>query len=465
MTYTYDSWGNLTEKNVYAYTTATDPGTPTSTITYGYSTGSWKDQLVSYDGQSIVYDTMGNPTTYRGKTLTWRGKQLTGITAGMDVISYTYDENGLRLQKTVNNVATDYYYNGSVLIGLTKGNDTLRFSYDAAGNAAAVDHNGTYYYYLRNGQGDIVKLIDGSGTSVVEYTYDSWGKPLSCTGTLATTLGALNPFRYRGYVYDEETQWYYLRSRYYDPETCRFVFADVLLSTGQGVIGHNCYAYCGGNPITRMDYYGSCWEEIWEWLKNLFGGGNNDVANTPPTKIIVVPTAIPTATPTPMRKPSPADIVINQAAYYAEIKTPYEGAGGKDCSSFVQCVITETGIDPSFPDGARYQYDHVRKNGLWTFVETSNPSIIPRGAIVFYSAPTCNCGYNREVHHVAISCGDGTMYDSTKVTKDDILVINGVSCRSIYSVLTHTCKEESRCGVDRPEADMVIIGYAYPSAW
>ncbi len=106
------------------------------------------------------------------------------------------------------------------------------------------------------GQGDIVKLIDGSGNAVVEYVYDSWGKPLSCTGTLATTLGVLNPFRYRGYVYDEETQWYYLRSRYYDPETCRFISADVLLSTGQGVLGHNCYAYCRNNPISRKDKLG-----------------------------------------------------------------------------------------------------------------------------------------------------------------------------------------------------------------
>ena len=199
---------------------------------------------------------MGNPTTYRGKTLTWRGKQLTGITAGTNAISYSYDENGLRMQKTVNNVATNYYYNGSVLIGLVKGSDTLRFSYDAAGLVQAVDHNGTYYYYLRNGQGDIVKLIDGSGNTVVEYSYDSWGKPLSCTGTLATTLGALNPFRYRGYVYDEETQWYYLKSRYYDPETCRFISADVYLSTGQGVLGHNCYVYCLNNPVNGIDRNG-----------------------------------------------------------------------------------------------------------------------------------------------------------------------------------------------------------------
>ena len=262
VTYTYDTWGNITQKKIYAYTTATNPGTPTSTITYGYSTGSWKDQLVSYGNQTIAYDAMGNPTTYRGKTLTWRGKQLTGIAAGTDAVAYSYDENGLRLQKTVNNVATDYYYNGSVLIGLTKGSDTLRFSYDAAGQVAMVEYekpNETVqYYYLRNGQGDIVKIIDGSGTTVVEYTYDSWGRQLSCTGTLATSLGALNPFRYRGYVYDEETQWYYLKSRYYDPETCRFISADVLLSTGQGVLGHNTYAYCLNSPIYYSDPYGTC---------------------------------------------------------------------------------------------------------------------------------------------------------------------------------------------------------------
>ena len=91
---------------------------------------------------------------------------------------------------------------------------------------------------------------------MVEYAYDSWGKQLSCTGTLATDLGVLNPFRYRGYVYDEETRWYYLKSRYYDPETCRFISADVLLSTGQGVIGHNCFAYCNNNPVNACDSEG-----------------------------------------------------------------------------------------------------------------------------------------------------------------------------------------------------------------
>ena len=88
---------------------------------------------------------------------------------------------------------------------------------------------------------------------MVEYVYDSWGKKLSTTGTLATTLGKYQPFRYRGYVYDEETQWYYLQSRYYDPNTRRFISADVYLSTGQGVIGHNSFAYCNNEPVLLSD--------------------------------------------------------------------------------------------------------------------------------------------------------------------------------------------------------------------
>ena len=82
--------------------------------------------------------------------------------------------------------------------------------------------------------------MDSTGTRVVEYTYDSWGKLLSTTGTLATTLGADNPFRYRGYYYDAETGLYYLQTRYYDLEVCRFISADVYLSTGQGLWAITC---------------------------------------------------------------------------------------------------------------------------------------------------------------------------------------------------------------------------------
>lgn len=265
-TYTYDLWGNILQKNKYAYTTGT-VGTVQDTVTYGYTDSQWGDKLTSYNGSIITYDSMGNPKSYLGKTLSWEGKQLTGYANGNDSVSYIYNEDGLRLRKTVNNETTEYCYNGSVLIGMKMGSGStakvLRFSYDASGNVVAVDYstnNGssfTTYYYVRNAQNDIVKLIDGSGNTKVEYLYDSWGKPISVTGTMASTLGADQPFRYRGYVYDNETQWYYLQSRYYDPTICRFISADVLLSTGQGVIGHDSFAYCLNNPTVNLDKTGT----------------------------------------------------------------------------------------------------------------------------------------------------------------------------------------------------------------
>ena len=117
----------------------------------------------------------------------------------------------------------------------------------------AKSYNGTEYYYLRNGQNDIVGLMDESGVRMVEYIYDAWGKLISTTGTLATTLGADNPFRYRGYYYDTETGLYSLTTRYYAPEVCRFISADVYMSTGQSVIGGNMWAYCLNNPVVCTD--------------------------------------------------------------------------------------------------------------------------------------------------------------------------------------------------------------------
>jgi RHS repeat-associated protein len=117
-------------------------------------------------------------------------------------------------------------------------------------------YNGTTYYYQRNGQGDIIGMYNSSGTKVVSYTYDVWGKLLTTSGSLASTLGENNPLRYRGYYYDNETGFYYLQSRYYDPTTGRFISPDVLVSTGQGVLGHNMYAYCLNNPVNMSDESG-----------------------------------------------------------------------------------------------------------------------------------------------------------------------------------------------------------------
>ena len=150
----------------------------------------------------------------------------------------------------------------------------MLFSYDASGNIVAVNYNGTYYYYVRNGQNDIIRLIDGESNTVVEYAYDSWGTPLSTTGTLASTLGAQNPFRYRGYVYDAETGLYYVTSRYYDPEIGRWINADnQIAGVGGEVLGYNMFAYCMNNPVNMSDPTGSWpkWiETAASWLNNTF---------------------------------------------------------------------------------------------------------------------------------------------------------------------------------------------------
>jgi RHS repeat-associated protein len=88
---------------------------------------------------------------------------------------------------------------------------------------------------------------------VVEYTYDAWGKPLSVTGLLAASVGVKNPYRYRGYRYDEETGLYYLQSRYYNPRVGRFLNADGVILGGGSLLEMNLFAYCAGNPVLLID--------------------------------------------------------------------------------------------------------------------------------------------------------------------------------------------------------------------
>ena len=110
---------------------------------------------------------------------------------------------------------------------------------------------------MTNLQEDVIAIVNTSNVAVVEYSYDAWGNILGITGSMATTLGTLNPLRYRSYVYDEETELYYLQSRYYNPEISRFINADNFISTGQGLLGNNMFAYCRNNPVYRKDIAGT----------------------------------------------------------------------------------------------------------------------------------------------------------------------------------------------------------------
>ena len=104
---------------------------------------------------------------------------------------------------------------------------------------------------------------------MVKYVYDAWGKFLSTTGSLASTLGAIQPFRYRSYMYDQETGLYYLRSRYYNPVLCKFFCADIFICSGN-VFDWNKYCYVNNNPVNRIDINGttsSLAQPFWDFIK------------------------------------------------------------------------------------------------------------------------------------------------------------------------------------------------------
>ena len=135
-----------------------------------------------------------------------------------------------------------------------------------------VTYNGANYYYKHNHQGDIIGIINADGNTVVSYVYDSWGNQLSCSGSLANTLGSSNPLRYRSYIYDSETGLYYLQNRYYNPVWGRFLNSDTFYGEAGVLLTHNMFSYCYNNPVNTSDPSGN-WPPDWliDFLKNTLG--------------------------------------------------------------------------------------------------------------------------------------------------------------------------------------------------
>lgn len=261
--YEYDNRGNITSKKTYAYTAGEITGTPTDEVVYSYNNSQWKDMLTAYDGENITYDGIGNPITYRnGISFTWKnGRRLASYTDGVYNITYNYTDGGIRKNKTVNGETTEYLLSGSQIMQERRPNgDILNYARDESGGLVGFDYYSAaenvinFYYYLKNMQGDIVGITDRQGNVLVTYTYDTWGKLISITGSMANTIGIINPFRYRGYYYDTETGLYYVSSRYYDPEIGRWLNADGQISgVGGEVLGYNMFAYCMNNPVNMSD--------------------------------------------------------------------------------------------------------------------------------------------------------------------------------------------------------------------
>ena len=190
--------------------------------------------------------------------------------------SYEYDINGRRTKKVANGVTTEYYYSGEQYTGMhTSDGKDVGAILDASGSLYGIYYDdstigtdvGQTYYFVYNGQGDVIGLYNHGGKLIATYAYDAWGRCIEAKAVTADDDGHavtdpdhiafINPFRYRGYYYDAESGLYYLNSRYYDPETGRFLNADGIIGSG-GIIGYNMFAACNNNPVMLSDPSGLC---------------------------------------------------------------------------------------------------------------------------------------------------------------------------------------------------------------
>ncbi len=259
---------------------------PTVPIKFGY-TGSWRRVITPIHTDTTVYavyTATGSgggggggeiiiPTQPTSPGEIMSGGEGEPVEADAPAEDETISPQGTHVTGT-QTVTHEYLtLSGKVARETIKTNDSLTavldFVYDESGKPFALKYstNGTSfqtYYYVLNLQGDVVKLIHYipgfEYESVATYEYDAWGNIVSSSGRLAE----INPLRYRGYYYDNETGFYYLQSRYYDPANRRFINADTYSSTDPGdAIGCNMFAYCGNNPVMRNDYSGDAW---WHWV-------------------------------------------------------------------------------------------------------------------------------------------------------------------------------------------------------
>ena len=177
--------------------------------------------------------------------------------------AYSYNSDGIRTKKTVGSAATEYMLNGSQILAEQTGSTMIKYFYDSDGKRASFKTGNKYYFYVYNLQGDVTHIVDTDGNVVATYEYDPYGKILNLDSL--TAIGKVNPFRYRGYYYDSESNLYYLNSRYYNPEIGRFINADdhsLVTATPGANTDKNLFTYCDNNPIVRADDEGDIWHVL-----------------------------------------------------------------------------------------------------------------------------------------------------------------------------------------------------------
>ena len=282
--YTYDSRGNILNYRYMDYvpknTAVSETGV--DTYTFSYTNNVLKDAVTAINGETITYDSSYNPLKWtNGRTLTWvQGRRLETVTDGSTVTTYTYDENGIRVAKNVSSGgrSTQYYVADGTYLGekTTYRGVTFLITYlYGDSGVVGIEVNGAKYFFVKNLQGDVTGIIDSTGAVVANYAYDAYGFCYSVTDasgneiTSASHIANLNPFRYRSYMYDTETGFYYLTTRYYDPDIGRFLNADdaEYLGAEGELTGYNLFSYCSNNPVMGCDPDGNA--SFWQTLKHV----------------------------------------------------------------------------------------------------------------------------------------------------------------------------------------------------
>lgn len=250
--YNYDLNGNI--KSIIKYDLETFNFI--SKDDYSYNE---KDLLSNYNNIVLEYDQLGNVISLGDDNLEWsNGKELKKYYNSDNIYNYYYNDNGIRTKKIINGFSTDYYLEDSNIFLEKNDNYTLFFIREFDNSLVGFKYNNNLYYYVKDAFDSIIGILDTSNNIVAKYKYDTWGNILSIldgndndVSNNMSHIANINPFRYRGYYYDKETEMYYLGYRYYNPRIRRFISTDNAIY--DDVIGGNLYVYCYNNPVSKKD--------------------------------------------------------------------------------------------------------------------------------------------------------------------------------------------------------------------
>jgi len=213
-----------------------------------------KHLLVTVNDNKITYDAYGRIASYGDKDYIWDNNgTLKNISSNSHIISeYAYNDKGIRYKKILaNGDNVRYVLDGNKILKEEHNTFSINYLYNINGLFGFICNNETYMYQ-KNIFGDIVRIFNSDAEIVGEYRYDAFGNVTIITDV--NGIASLNPFRYRGYYFDNETELYYLNYRYYDPSIGRFISPDDISYINPNTInGLNLYAYCGNDPINYLD--------------------------------------------------------------------------------------------------------------------------------------------------------------------------------------------------------------------